>query len=78
VVINEVSETELTNSMKENPPWKANTHSASQETPRLLWNPQVHYGVNNSPPLDPTLSQRHPVHNYPPYFLEIQLCRYSD
>jgi hypothetical protein len=52
-------------------PWEVNSHSASQEIPRLLWNPKVHYRVRNSPPLTPVLSQMHPVHSFPSYFLKI-------
>jgi len=29
--------------MEQNPSWEANSHSASQEIPRLLWNPKFHY-----------------------------------
>jgi len=50
---------------------EVNTHSASQEIPRLLWNPKVHYCVHKSPPLDTVLSQMHSVHTLSPYFPEI-------
>jgi len=39
-----------------------NSHSASQEIPRLLWNPEFHFRLHNSLPLDPNLSQMNPVH----------------
>jgi hypothetical protein len=47
---------------------EANSHSASQEIPHLLWNPTVHYRVHKSPPLDPILSQAHQAHTFPSYF----------
>jgi hypothetical protein len=42
----------ITNSVEQSPSWEANSHSASQEIPRLLRNPNVHHRVHNSPPLN--------------------------
>jgi hypothetical protein len=54
----------LTNYMEQSPSWEACSQSASQEILRLLWNPEVHYRVHNSPPLDPILSQTLPVNTH--------------
>jgi len=58
-------------SMEQSPSWKANTHTASQEIPHLLWNPKVNYLVHKGPSLVLPLSQAHPAHNFPPYFPKI-------
>ena len=32
--------------MQQSPSWEANWFSASQEIPRIPWNPKVHYRIN--------------------------------
>ena len=45
----------LTYSMVQNPSWEANWFAASQEIPRILWNPKVHYRIHKLPPPVPIL-----------------------
>jgi hypothetical protein len=57
--------------MEQSPSWEANSHSASQEIPLLLWSPKIHYRVHNSQPLVSIMSQMNPVHNFLPHFPKI-------
>jgi hypothetical protein len=43
--------TQPTNSIEQSPSLKANSHSATQEIPCLLWNLKIHYCVHKGLPL---------------------------
>jgi hypothetical protein len=60
----------ITNYMKQRPFWEANSFSASQEIPRILWNPEVHYHIHKNLPPVPILSQLNPVHAPPSHFMK--------
>ena len=62
----------LTYSMVQSLSWEANWFAASQEIPRILWNPKVHYRTHKRPPPVPILCQLNPVHiPHPTYWRSI-------
>jgi len=63
----------LTHSMEQSPSWEANQFSASQEIPRTLWNPKIHYRIHKCPPPVTILRHLDRVHTPTSYFLKIHL-----
>ena len=59
----------LTYSMKQSASWVANRFSATQEIPRILWKPKVHYRIHKCPPAVPILTHLGPVHAPIPFLL---------
>jgi len=60
-----------TNSMEQSLSWEANSFSASQEIPHILWNPKVYYHNHKRLPTVPVPHQINPVCACPSHVLKI-------
>ena len=63
----------LTYSTEQSPSLEANRFSASQEIPRILWNPNIRYRIHECPSSVPILSQLDPAHTLTSHFLKVHL-----
>jgi hypothetical protein len=59
-----------TYSMEQSPSWKVKLFASSQEIPRILWNPVVHYHIHKCPQPVSILSQLNPVLTPTSHFLK--------
>jgi hypothetical protein len=55
----------------EQSPWESKWLASSQEIPRILWNPNIHYHIHTCPPPVPILSHLNPVYAPTSHLLKI-------
>ena len=55
----------LTHSRQQSPSWEADQFATSQEIPRILWKPKVHYSIHKCSP--PSLSCASSIQSIPPH-----------
>jgi hypothetical protein len=63
----------ITYSTEQSPSWKSNWFSDTQEIPRILWIPKVHYRIHKCPTPLPIPGQIDPVHKSTSHLQEIHL-----
>jgi hypothetical protein len=59
--------------MELSPSWEAASCSTTQNFPKTLWNPKVHYRVHKRPLLLPMLSNMNQVHITSSYFSKVHV-----
>jgi hypothetical protein len=57
--------------MEPSPTWEAASSAVTQELPNIFLYLKIHYLVQKSTPLVPTLSQINPIHTTPSYLSKI-------